>query len=48
METIRKSTGFLVIVSAKIAVPMWIAYKIGEAHTMQKARAKIMYCPIAA
>ena len=47
MQAMQNSDGFLVIVSVEIAVPMWIVYQIGGAHTMQKARAKIMYRPIA-
>lgn len=43
MEAIRKSNGFLVNVTAAIAVSMWIGYEIGGAHAMQKSRAKIMY-----
>ena len=43
MNSISKSDGFLVNVSAKIAISMWIGYEIGGAHAMQKPRAKIIY-----
>jgi hypothetical protein len=43
MTTIRRSSGFLVNVTAQIAVSMWIGYEIGGAHAMGKSRAKIMY-----
>ncbi len=43
MTTILDSDGFLVNVTAAIAVSMWIGYEIGGAHAMQKPRARIMY-----
>ena len=43
MTAIRKCDGFLVNVSAEIAVSMWIGYEIGGAHAMQKPRARIMH-----
>lgn len=43
MRAIRKSDGFLVNVTAEIAVSMWVGYEIGGAHAMEKSRAKIMY-----
>ena len=46
MKAIRKSDGFLVNVTAAIAISMWIGYEIGGAHAMRKSRAKIMYTQI--
>lgn len=43
MRAIRGSDGFLVNVTAEIAVSMWVGYEIGGAHAMEKSRAKIMY-----
>ena len=43
MNAIRKCDGFLVSVTAAIAVSMWIGYEIGGAHAMHKPRARIMY-----
>lgn len=40
MEKIRECDGFLVNVSSKIAVSMWIGYEIGGAHALSKSRAK--------
>ena len=46
MDAIRICDGFLVNVTAAIAVSMWIGYEIGGAHAMRKSRAKIMYTPV--
>ena len=43
MTAIRNCDGFLVNVTAEIAVSMWIGYEIGGAHAMRKPRASIMY-----
>ena len=43
MTAIRRSSAFLVNVTAAIAVSMWIGYEIGGAHAMGKSRAKIMF-----
>ena len=41
MEKLRISDGFLVYVSTKILVSMWVGYEIGGAHVMGKHRARI-------
>ena len=46
MAAIRSSNAFLVNVSARISVSMWIGYEIGGAHALRKSSAKIMYFPI--
>ena len=43
MNAIRSSNAFLVNVSARISVSMWIGYEIGGAHALRKSSAKIMY-----
>lgn len=42
MEKLKLSNGFLVYVSSKIAISMWVGYEIGGAHVMGKHRARIM------